>query len=402
MFGSAAPASSTSGGLFGSAAPTATTTSGGLFGSTAPASSAGGGLFGSAAPSTQIGGLFGASASAAPATPNPFGSTQSTSNALIGGGGAGLFGAAPSPSAGALTTTQQPGGLFQRPHIEEHPSSLDPSREMQEIINAYNPNHPDYKFRTYFYNVVKDPRMRVKPQNVSERKWRELLDAVGGENNPDCLWPVQYDGFEGLMRRKTEASTEIKAQEEFVQAVETATRQIMQWTNTEMTRRMQNIKNKAMEHQHRLIKVFRAINQQQMKSYADANGGATPPVSAEEIELLNRFKDLSKRVNRSAASLPRRAEALAAAARLRQDIAPADEIQISDEEKNRIMDVIEKQRAQIDDIERQIEERFAKREELRARRDAERNDAAQRHSSPLSSYALAPASSLFSLPSLKR
>ena len=69
--------------------------------------------------------------------------------------------------------------------MQQHPSSLDPMREVHEIINSYNPNHPDYKFRAYFYNVIKDPRMRVKPQNVSERKWRELLDAVGGENNPE-------------------------------------------------------------------------------------------------------------------------------------------------------------------------------------------------------------------------
>ena len=57
----------------------------------------------------------------------------------------------------------------------------------------------------------------------------ELLEAVGGENNPQHLWPVVYDGFEGLVRRKNEAETEMKAQEEFLAAVISATRQIMQW-----------------------------------------------------------------------------------------------------------------------------------------------------------------------------
>ena len=135
-------------------------------------------------------------------------------------------------AAGALTQQQQPSGLFpqMQQQMQQHPSSLDPTREVQEIVNAYNPNHPDYRFRAYFYNVVKDPRMRVKPQNVSERKWRELLDAVGGENNPDCLWPVQYDGFEGLIQRKTQAETEIKAQEEYIQAAATSVRQILIWS----------------------------------------------------------------------------------------------------------------------------------------------------------------------------
>ena len=197
--------------------------------------------------------------------------------------------------------------------------------------------------------------MRIKPQNVSEKKWRDLLDAVGGENNPRCLWPVQYDGFDGLLRRKQEAAAEMKAQEDYLTGATAAMRQIIQWASTEVDKRMQDIKNKNMEQQHRLIKVFRAVNQAQMKMYADANGGAVPPMSAEEIELLNDFKALSARVNRSAASLPRRAEALAAASRLQHTIAPADEVQLSDQERDRIAQIIERQSAQIDELERKID-----------------------------------------------
>jgi hypothetical protein len=272
-------------------------------------------------------------------------------------------------------------------------------REVQEIINSYNPNHPDYKFRAFFYNVIKDPRLRVKPQNVSERKWRELLEAVGGENNPQHLWPVVYDGFEGLVRRKNEAETEMKAQEEFLAAVISATRQIMQWANTEVDQRMQKIKNKTMEQQHRLIKVFRALNRVQLKNYADANGGAIPPMSAEEIELLNAFKTLSARVNRSAASLPRRAEALAAASRLQRTIAPADEVKISEAEKQRFDAIIERQRAQIEELERKIDERFA------ARKAAARTADAARPTSPATSIAHAqrsPTSLLFAESTLRK
>jgi hypothetical protein len=240
----------------------------------------------------------------------------------------------------------------------QHPSSLDPMREVQEIINAYNPHHPDYRFRTYFYNVIKDPRYRVKPQNVSERKWRDLLEAVGGENNPQCLWPVQYDGFEGLLRRKAEAEAEDKAQSQFLDAAQSSIRQIIQWSETECRKRMEGIKNRSLEHQHRLIKIFRHLNRAQLKMYADANGGAVPPMSAQEIDLLNKFKTLSSRVNRSAASLPRRAEALAAASRLQHSVAPADEIILSDDDKARFMDIIERQGKDIEELERKIDERY--------------------------------------------
>ena len=417
LFGSAPPASSAAGGLFGAApaaspgttsgglfgaAPAASpgTTSGGLFGSTPAASSAAGGLFGSAAPASSAGGLFGAAPSTGASTSNPFGA-PSTSTALVPASGGGLFGAAPTtPGAGAVTTQQQPNSLFvQAQQVPQVPSSLDPVREVQEIIDSYNPNHPDYKFRAFFYNVIKDPRLRVKPQNVSERKWRELLEAVGGENNPQHLWPVVYDGFEGLVRRKNEAETEMKAQEEFLAAVISATRQIMQWANTEVEQRMQKVKNKTMEQQHRLIKVFRALNQVQLKNYADANGGAIPPMSAEEIELLNAFKTLSARVNRSAASLPRRAEALAAASRLQRTIAPADEVEISDAEKQRFDAIIERQRAQIEELERKIDEKVA------ARKAAARIADATRPASPATSAAHAqrsPTSLLFAESTLRK
>jgi nuclear pore complex protein Nup54 len=400
LFG-AAPAAlpgTTSGGLFG-AAPAASS-SGGLFGSTPAASSAAGGLFGSAAPASPAGGLFGAAPSTGASTSNPFGA-PSTSTALVPASGGGLFGAAPTtPGAGAVTTQQQPNSLLvQAQQVPQVPSSLDPAREVQEIIDSYNPNHPDYKFRAFFYNVIKDPRLRVKPQNVSERKWRELLEAVGGENNPQHLWPVVYDGFEGLVRRKNEAETEMKAQEEFLAAVISATRQIMQWANTEVEQRMQKVKNKTMEQQHRLIKVFRALNQVQLKNYADANGGAIPPMSAEEIELLNAFKTLSARVNRSAASLPRRAEALAAASRLQRTIAPADEVEISDAEKQRFDAIIERQRAQIEELERKIDEKVA------ARKAAARISDAARPTSPATSTAHAqrsPTSLLFTESTLRK
>ena len=261
---------------------------------------------------------------------------------------------------------------------QQQPCTLEPMREVQEIINAYNPNHPDYRFRAYFYNVIKDPRLRVKPQNVSERKWRELLDAVGGENNPQGLWPVQYDGFEGLLRRKAQAKEEDTAQEKFLDSAQASIRQIVQWSETELRKRLQDIKNRSLEHQHRLIKVFRYLNRAQLKMYADANGGAIPPMTPQEIELLNQFKALSARVNRSAASLPRRAEALAAASRLQHATAPADELILTDEEKARLMSIIEKQSQEIENLERAIDERMEKVDAARARAAASSSNVSSR------------------------
>ena len=63
-------------------------------------------------------------------------------------------------------------------------------------------------------------------------------------------------------------------------------------------------------------------------------------------------------MNRSAASLPRRAEALAAASRLRHSVAPADEIILSDDDKARFMDIIERQGKDIEELERKIDERY--------------------------------------------
>jgi mRNA degradation ribonuclease J1/J2 len=161
-----------------------------------------------------------------------------------------------------------------------------------------------------------------------------------------------------------------------------------------------------MEQQHRLIKIFRTLHRAQLKNYADANGGAVPPMSAEEIELLNNFKTLSSRVNRSAASLPRRAEALAAASRLQHTIAPADEVQLSEDEESRIMAVIERQREQIDALARAVDEKRSKR--AAARKAREPDAFAHLHGRPTSALpsastvSRAPASSLFALPSLRR
>ena len=63
--------------------------------------------------------------------------------------------------------------------------------------------------------------------------------------------------------------------------------------------------------------------------------------------------------------LERAAEALAAASRLQHTIAPADEIQLGEDEEARIMAVIERQRAQLDELHRAVEEKRSARAAVR-------------------------------------
>lgn len=45
---------------------------------------------------------------------------------------------------------------------------------------------------------------------MDELQWREALRRAGGLNNPDNLWPVQAQGFAGLLARKTAQDEAIK------------------------------------------------------------------------------------------------------------------------------------------------------------------------------------------------
>ena len=80
----------------------------------------------------------------------------------------------------------------QQRHIASQPpangTTLEPVKELQDVMNWYNPQHPDYRFKAFFYNIAQDPRQKVKIQNIDERTWHELLDKVGGEENENGLW----------------------------------------------------------------------------------------------------------------------------------------------------------------------------------------------------------------------
>jgi nuclear pore complex protein Nup54 len=137
-----------------------------LFGAPAPAAPAGGGLFGQSslfstppapAPAPSLfGSTFGQPAAAAPApAPAPFSFGQSqaaASNSLFG----------PPSSAPSLFNSQAPAQIplppAALPKLGSAPLSPpnQPSIEtrLEKIKNAWDPNSPQCRFQTYFYNVV--------------------------------------------------------------------------------------------------------------------------------------------------------------------------------------------------------------------------------------------------------
>ncbi|KAG7673820.1 hypothetical protein KSW81_007011 [Nannochloris sp. 'desiccata'] len=206
------------------AAPTpglAKTASTPLFGTPPPAAGSSPSLFGaSSAPAfnfstpSQPGqptSLFGAAASApAPATTPAFSFPSS-------------FGGAP---AGQQQQQQQLGTLgFQTAGTQGAAASApDDSalKELQSIKDSYipSPGNHRHRFQYLFLNVVENPAARVKPAEVDELQWREALRRAGGPDNPDHLWPVQAQGFKGLLARKAAQDEAIKEHSERLQALQ--------------------------------------------------------------------------------------------------------------------------------------------------------------------------------------
>lgn len=140
------PAFATPGGFTGFGAPSAT-----------PAASA-------APAATPFGGFTFPSATPAVTTASPFGA------ALAAPAAATAATAAPGTAAGPATAA---------------PAGDPAGKELDQLLNAYNPSSPTYKFQHLFFNIVEDPAQRVKPANVDELRWRQALKEAGGPDNRD-------------------------------------------------------------------------------------------------------------------------------------------------------------------------------------------------------------------------
>ena len=83
-----------------------------------------------------------------------------------------------------------------------------------------SPGNHRYRFQYLFLNVVENPAARIKPADVDELQWREALRRAGGPDNPEHLWPVQAQGFKGLLARKAAQDEAIKEHSDRLQALQ--------------------------------------------------------------------------------------------------------------------------------------------------------------------------------------
>ena len=368
LFGGGGAAGGSS--LFGKPAGTASTigVGGGLFGG---GGGGGGGLFGNAntasgnQPNQSSGGsLFGGGlgqqqqqTNTTPSLfgnrPSPLGATQPQNqqgltqfqqqqNAFFNvpesittqaQGGPTLFGGNLAPSEALLRARQQR-------HLASQPpasgTTLEPVKELHDVMNAYNPQHPEYRFKAFFYNIAQDPRQKVKIQNIDERTWHELLDKVGGEENENGLWPCRVDGFDGLYQREQAQEEELKSQEAFVNAYNQCIRQINSWKEGSYEVRRTQCERRREEHAHRVLKVMRKLEsfraayhrrvnpQLSMRrgggtayNRGAVNGGSTF-ASKEERELFEVLQNLKRALDGSGKeSLSRQAQQLTTTARVK-------------------------------------------------------------------------------------
>jgi nuclear pore complex protein Nup54 len=248
-------------------------------------------------------------------------------------GGPTLFGGNLAPSEALLRARQQR-------HLASQPpasgTTLEPVKELHDVMNAYNPQHPEYRFKAFFYNIAQDPRQKVKIQNIDERTWHELLDKVGGEENENGLWPCRVDGFDGLYQREQAQEEELKSQEAFVNAYNQCIRQINSWKEGSYEVRRTQYERRREEHAHRVLKVMRKLEsfraayhrrvnpQLSMRrgggtayNRGAVNGGSTF-ASKEERELFEVLQNLKRALDGSGKeSLSRQAQQLTTTARVK-------------------------------------------------------------------------------------
>ncbi|KAL7420021.1 hypothetical protein Q5752_004985 [Cryptotrichosporon argae] len=241
------------------------TQTGGLFGqpaTSAPAAPAGG-LFGStAAPQQPVGGLFDGTAMAntAQSAGGLFGSTQQPAGGLFGSTATAMTGAKP---GGLFSAPAQQPGLFgastfgatqQQPQLQQQqqqqalgasalgvsalgvsalgapqPRLDDIEGRMGAVQRAWDPSHPDCRFKYFFYNVV-DPAavgQYGRPAGATDdAKWAR---AVRDNPDPSCMVPVLATGWADIKKRvqaqEQVASVHQERVKELTAAITTLSRQ---------------------------------------------------------------------------------------------------------------------------------------------------------------------------------
>ncbi len=278
-------------------------------------------------PTTAATGAFGAPA-ATPAFGAGAASAPAFGAGLSSGFGAGLGGMSnaliPSQqqqqNSFAFGSQQQNTTTFQGMNPTQNAQLPDDSaiRELQSIKESYvaGPNNSRFKFQYLFLNVVKDPARRVKPNDIDELQWREAMRRAGGPDNAQNLWPVPYNGFNGLLERKSAQNDAIKEHKDRLEVLQKSVAALANRHETIVRVQMDAIKARHQELSRNLLKTLRYIDALEARfSRAVGYDKSTPKIVLQKLsEELRQMESLI--AANSAQGLLGRVDSVASAARV--------------------------------------------------------------------------------------
>lgn len=144
------------------------------------------------------------------------------------------------------------------------PSAPDDSalKELQSIKDSYvsGPGNHRYRFQYLFLNVVENPAARVKPADVDELQWREALRRAGGPDNPDHLWPVQCQGFKGLLARKAVQDEAIKEHSQRLQSLQEAVASLAARQEAVLRTQLEAVRREHVKLSQQLLRILRYVS----------------------------------------------------------------------------------------------------------------------------------------------
>lgn len=289
------------GGLFGQSTSQQPQQAGGLFNQSAQQPQQTGGLFGQTSqqlqqPQQQQGGLFGQSQQPTGALfgqqpPPQSGSLFGQLNQQAPQTGTSMLGQAAQQQLGGSIMYS---GMVATPDViqQQHQQGINPVVEkMQRVKNSWNPNHPDYAFKYYFFNHIGKERASQfqKPPQEESAAWEK---AWSERPNDSCV-PVRACGFKDLDLR-------VKVQENQVQIFRAELHAIQEKLNTIQTRhdlttsvRLEDCRRRHMALARRALSLASKVQVLKNRGYA---------LQPEEEALKKRLEGLAKTVQDPAAT----------------------------------------------------------------------------------------------------
>ncbi|ORY31027.1 nucleoporin complex subunit 54-domain-containing protein [Naematelia encephala] len=273
------------GGLFGS-----TNTTGGLGQSTQQPS---GGLF-SSTTQPQQGGLFGAQSQLGG------GGSFGTQPQFQQQGGAAGFGA-PSQSALQQSTNPSRGALFQTAPKPE----MNIEERIKNIYNAWDPNHPDCRFKYYFYNVVEPGTagQYARPAGAAdEAKWQRAL-----RENPDpsSMIPVLATGWSDVQKRIQMQENVASVHQQIIKDITAALSKLTRDTSLASSIRVTTLQSELQSLLHRFIHVVALLSQHVSAPTRTDDNETRAKLESVKAELDGRTKRPGNSIGAGGSGTPR-------------------------------------------------------------------------------------------------